>query len=105
MCVCVFEEPRADSRLSPFPSPFPSTSHLRLRYTCIRRWTLLGQQPDPAWIDCESRPPVSRQACLALYPASVSKSLALRLGLDCSVSPGSPSPHAAYRTGSTSVSC
>lgn len=69
MCVRVrvrvrVREPRTDFRLSPFPSPstshpIPTSSYLRLRYTCIRRWTLLGQLLDPAWIDCESRPPVS----------------------------------------------
>lgn len=104
MCVGVrVREPRTDFRLSPFPSPstshpIPTSSYLRLRYTCIRRWTLLGQLLDPAWIDCESRPPVSCSCIPFLSRASYA------LGLDRSVSLGSPSHHAAaYRTGTTSV--
>lgn len=75
MCVC---ESLGQTFASPRSHPHPhSHFHLRLRYTCIRRWTLLGQQLDPAWIDCESRPPTCiLSARLTLYPVSVSESYA-----------------------------
>lgn len=75
--------------------PIP-TSTCALRYTCIRRWTLLGQQLDPAWINCESRHSVLLFGLSGLVSCTRFEPLRLRLGLD-------PSYHAARRTGSTSV--